>query len=111
MTARVVRLRELIIHNALYRIEEFNLDGPRLDAVHAIKDDGPRHHGRTGEHVVQRLPMIRDICFFKPNMTMTRLSLDECCAANVAPGICLDSASQSPLSKIRSQAPNSQTES
>jgi maltooligosyltrehalose trehalohydrolase len=36
-------VREFIIHNALYWIEEFNLDGLRLDAVHTIKDDGPRH--------------------------------------------------------------------
>ncbi|WP_128915544.1 malto-oligosyltrehalose trehalohydrolase [Granulicella sibirica] len=36
-------VREFIIHNALYWIEEFNLDGLRLDAVHAIKDDGPKH--------------------------------------------------------------------
>ncbi|MBA3478281.1 MAG: 4-alpha-glucanotransferase, partial [Lautropia sp.] len=31
------------IHNALYWIEEFHLDGLRLDAVHAILDDSPRH--------------------------------------------------------------------
>ena len=36
-------VREFIIHNALYWIEEYNLDGLRLDAVHAIKDDGPKH--------------------------------------------------------------------
>lgn len=36
-------VREFIIHNALYWIEEFNLDGLRLDAVHAIKDDSSRH--------------------------------------------------------------------
>ncbi len=36
-------VRELIIHNALYWIEEFHLDGLRLDAVHAIIDEGPRH--------------------------------------------------------------------
>ncbi len=36
-------VREFIIHNALYWIEEFHLDGLRLDAVHAIKDDGPKH--------------------------------------------------------------------
>ncbi len=36
-------VREFIIHNALYWIEEFNLDGLRLDAVHAILDDGPDH--------------------------------------------------------------------
>ncbi len=36
-------VREFVIHNALYWIEEFNLDGLRLDAVHAIKDDSPQH--------------------------------------------------------------------
>jgi malto-oligosyltrehalose trehalohydrolase len=37
------QVREFIIHNALYWIEEFHLDGLRLDAVHAILDDGPKH--------------------------------------------------------------------
>jgi malto-oligosyltrehalose trehalohydrolase len=36
-------VREFIIHNALYWLEEYNLDGLRLDAVHAILDDGDRH--------------------------------------------------------------------
>jgi malto-oligosyltrehalose trehalohydrolase len=36
-------VREFIIHNALYWMEEFNLDGLRFDAVHAIKDDSPKH--------------------------------------------------------------------
>jgi malto-oligosyltrehalose trehalohydrolase/4-alpha-glucanotransferase len=36
-------VREFVIHNALYWIEEFHLDGLRLDAVHAILDDGPKH--------------------------------------------------------------------
>src|SRR5579859_3110761 len=35
-------VREFIIHNALYWIDEFHLDGLRLDAVHAILDDSPR---------------------------------------------------------------------
>ena len=34
-------VREFIIHNALYWLEEFHLDGLRLDAVHAILDDSP----------------------------------------------------------------------
>ena len=34
-------VREFFIHNALYWIEEFHLDGLRLDAVHAILDDSP----------------------------------------------------------------------
>jgi malto-oligosyltrehalose trehalohydrolase len=36
-------VRDLIIHNALYWLEEYRFDGLRLDAVHAIIDDGPKH--------------------------------------------------------------------
>jgi len=32
-------VREFFIHNALYWLEEFHVDGLRLDAVHAIADD------------------------------------------------------------------------
>src|SRR5690606_1625036 len=32
-------VRDFFIHNALYWIEEYHLDGLRLDAVHAIRDD------------------------------------------------------------------------
>jgi malto-oligosyltrehalose trehalohydrolase len=32
-------VRDFFIHNALYWLEEFNVDGLRLDAVHAIADD------------------------------------------------------------------------
>ena len=35
--------REFIIENALYWIREFRLDGLRLDAVHAIRDDSYEH--------------------------------------------------------------------
>src|SRR6476660_8013017 len=31
-------MREFVIHNALYWLEEFHFDGLRLDAVHAIMD-------------------------------------------------------------------------
>jgi maltooligosyltrehalose trehalohydrolase len=33
------QVRRFFIHNALYWLEEFHLDGLRLDAVHAIRDD------------------------------------------------------------------------
>ena len=36
-------VRDFFRHNALYWIEEFHLDGLRLDAVHAIADDSPSH--------------------------------------------------------------------
>ncbi|MGF9567654.1 malto-oligosyltrehalose trehalohydrolase [Neorhizobium sp. BT27B] len=36
-------VREFVIQNAIYWIREFRLDGLRLDAVHAIKDDNEEH--------------------------------------------------------------------
>jgi malto-oligosyltrehalose trehalohydrolase len=36
-------MREFVIHNALYWLEEYHFDGLRLDAVHAIMDDSPTH--------------------------------------------------------------------
>jgi maltooligosyltrehalose trehalohydrolase len=36
-------VRQFSIHNALYWLKEFHLDGLRLDAVHQIKDDSPEH--------------------------------------------------------------------
>ena len=36
-------VRAFMIHNALYWLEEFHLDGLRLDAVNAIVDDSPAH--------------------------------------------------------------------
>src|SRR6185503_6837457 len=36
-------VRSFIVSNARYWIEEYNLDGLRLDAVHMMKDDSERH--------------------------------------------------------------------
>ena len=36
-------VRDFFIHNALYWLQEYHLDGLRLDAVHAILDDSDRH--------------------------------------------------------------------
>jgi malto-oligosyltrehalose trehalohydrolase len=36
-------VRELVINNAVYWITEYNFDGLRLDAVHAIVDESPKH--------------------------------------------------------------------
>src|SRR5215211_7024035 len=36
-------VREYFIHNALYWLEEYNFDGLRLDAVHAINDSSETH--------------------------------------------------------------------
>jgi maltooligosyltrehalose trehalohydrolase len=36
-------VREYFIHNALYWLEEYRLDGLRFDAVHAIADDSKTH--------------------------------------------------------------------
>ena len=36
-------VRALFVENALHWIHEYHVDGLRLDATHAIRDDGPRH--------------------------------------------------------------------
>jgi len=36
-------VRDFYVHNALYWLEEFHIDGLRLDAVHAIRDESPKH--------------------------------------------------------------------
>ena len=36
-------VRDFVIQNALYWVQEFHLDGLRLDAVHAIQDDSEKH--------------------------------------------------------------------
>lgn len=36
-------VRDFFVQNACYWVEEFHLDGLRLDAVHALHDAGPRH--------------------------------------------------------------------
>jgi malto-oligosyltrehalose trehalohydrolase len=36
-------VRDFFVHNALFWIEEYRFDGLRMDAIHAIADDSPRH--------------------------------------------------------------------
>ena len=36
-------VREFFIENALHWVHEYHVDGLRLDATHALVDDGPRH--------------------------------------------------------------------
>jgi malto-oligosyltrehalose trehalohydrolase len=54
-------VREFVIQNALYWLEEFHLDGLRLDAVHAIRDDSERHLLTELAQRVRALPLSRPI--------------------------------------------------
>jgi 1,4-alpha-glucan branching enzyme/maltooligosyltrehalose trehalohydrolase len=36
-------VRDFFVHNAMYWVQEYRFDGLRLDAVHAISDESPRH--------------------------------------------------------------------
>jgi maltooligosyltrehalose trehalohydrolase len=36
-------IREFVVENAIYWVEEFHLDGLRIAAVHAINDDSDTH--------------------------------------------------------------------
>jgi maltooligosyltrehalose trehalohydrolase len=42
-SAESLPVRDFFVHNALYWLEEFNIDGLRLDAVHAIFDKSDPH--------------------------------------------------------------------
>ena len=42
-SARAKPVREFIVQNALYWLHEYRFDGLRLDAVHALHDDGDPH--------------------------------------------------------------------
>jgi malto-oligosyltrehalose trehalohydrolase len=54
-------VREFILHNALYWIEEFHVDGLRLDASHAMMDDSPKHILDELHERVQTLASTRPI--------------------------------------------------
>jgi maltooligosyltrehalose trehalohydrolase len=41
--ARTGMARQFFLHNALYWLKEYHLDGLRLDAIHAIRDDSETH--------------------------------------------------------------------
>jgi len=48
--------RAFFTHNALYWVEEINVDGLRLDAVHAI-------HDRSDKHILVEIAQsVRDAC-------------------------------------------------
>src|SRR6185437_286224 len=55
-------VRDFYIENALYWLEEFQLDGLRFDAVHAIVDDGvPNILAEIAETVRRRIPPSRHV--------------------------------------------------
>jgi len=54
-------VREFVIHNALYWLEEFHFDGLRLDAVHAIQDDSAVHILKELARRVHAAPLGRPV--------------------------------------------------
>ena len=49
-------VRQFFIHNALYWLDEYHFDGLRIDAVHAMYDDGPLHFIDELTQTVRRGP-------------------------------------------------------
>jgi malto-oligosyltrehalose trehalohydrolase len=64
-------VREFILHNALYWIEEFHVDGLRLDASHAMTDDSPKHILEELHERVQALACGRPIHLILENENNT----------------------------------------
>jgi maltooligosyltrehalose trehalohydrolase len=54
-------IREFIVENAMYWVEEFHLDGLRLDAVHAIRDDSTTHMLQEIADRLRGLPLGRPV--------------------------------------------------
>jgi malto-oligosyltrehalose trehalohydrolase len=54
-------VREFVIENALYWIEQFHLDGLRLDAIHAIVDDSSLHVIKELAQRVRAMPNNRPV--------------------------------------------------
>jgi maltooligosyltrehalose trehalohydrolase len=54
-------VREFVVQNALYWIEEFHLDGLRLDASHTMVDDSPKHILQELHDRVQLLACTRPV--------------------------------------------------
>ena len=55
--AESAHVRTFVVENALHWLHEYHLDGLRLDATHAIVDDGPRHVlAELGARVRRSLP-------------------------------------------------------
>jgi len=46
-------VRDFFIHNALYWLEEYHIDGLRLDAIHAVRDDSEPHIVRELAHAAR----------------------------------------------------------
>jgi 1,4-alpha-glucan branching enzyme/maltooligosyltrehalose trehalohydrolase len=46
-------VRDFFVHNALYWVQEYRIDGLRLDAVHAIVDNGRQHILKEISHAVR----------------------------------------------------------
>jgi maltooligosyltrehalose trehalohydrolase len=73
-------VREFVIENARYWIEEFHFDGLRLDAVHAIKDDSTVHVLEEISAAIRQLPIGRRVHLILENEEneASRLERNEC---------------------------------
>ena len=49
-------VRDFFIQNALYWLEEYNIDGLRLDAIHAVHDESETHFVRELAHATRSGP-------------------------------------------------------
>ena len=49
-------VRDFVVHNALYWVEEYGFDGLRMDAIHAIRDDSAKHIVREICEALQQGP-------------------------------------------------------
>jgi maltooligosyltrehalose trehalohydrolase len=67
-------VREFFVENALHWLHEYRVDGLRLDATHALVDDGPRHFlAELGERVRDSVGGRRVVLIGEDNRNLARL--------------------------------------
>jgi malto-oligosyltrehalose trehalohydrolase len=60
-TEGAATVREFFLHNALYWLSEYHFDGLRIDATHAIMDQGPLHILEELARRVRAAPLARTV--------------------------------------------------
>ncbi len=68
-------VRAFFIDNALHWLAEYHLDGLRLDAVHAIADESPRHFLAELAEAVRGLPLPRRFLIAEDHRNLNRVAL------------------------------------
>jgi maltooligosyltrehalose trehalohydrolase len=69
-------VRDFFIENALHWVHEYHIDGLRLDATHALQDDGPMHFLAELTHVLDERSPLAPIVVAEDHRNLDEMLLD-----------------------------------